>query len=235
MAELVNMASQFQGLPMDSLIGGPLTAAANTQVMLARSTAEFIDSVGFDWQKETVGGKDELVKKLRNVEFSYESTEQDPSTGKAYLKETKIVVPMLAIVPIPNLQIDTVDVTFDMEVKSSFSETAKEEKQGSFEAEMTAKIGPFSIRAKVQGSASSSKESTRTSDNSARYHVAVHATNHGMPEGLMRVLDMMAAAAAPRSEMAYELTDEGDKGKKIGPVPAGQQIPEKAGTKKINP
>ena len=27
MAELVNMSDQFQGLPMDSLIGGPLTAA----------------------------------------------------------------------------------------------------------------------------------------------------------------------------------------------------------------
>lgn len=206
--ELVNMAAQFQGLPMESLIGGPLKAAADAQVMLASSTADFINSVGFDWKKGA-DGKPEPV--LRNVEFSYESTEQDPSTGHAFIKETKIIVPMLAIVPIPNLQIDTVDITFDMEVKSSFSETAKEEKQGSFEAELTAKIGPFSIRAKVQGSASSSKETTRTSDNSAKYHVGIHATNHGMPEGLMRVLDMMAAAAAPRSEKKFAMDAEGNK------------------------
>lgn len=209
--ELVNMAAQFQGLPMDSLIGGPLRAAADAQTMLARSTADFINAVGFDWVAEGSGDSKKLVRKLRNVEFQYESTEQDASTGHAYIKETKIVVPMLAIVPIPNLQIDSVDVVFDMEVKSSFSETAKEERQGSFEAELSAKIGPFNIRAKVQGSASSSKESTRSSDNSAKYHVEVHATNHGMPEGLMRVLDMMAAAAAPRSEKRFEMDGEGNK------------------------
>ena len=40
--ELVKMSDQFQGLPMDSLIGGPLTAACDSQVKLARSTADFI-------------------------------------------------------------------------------------------------------------------------------------------------------------------------------------------------
>ena len=39
----------------------------------------------------------------------------------------------------------------------------------------------------------------RTSDNSAKYHVAVHAEDRGMPEGLARVMDIMQSAIAPKS------------------------------------
>ena len=49
----------------------------------------------------------------------------------------------------------------------------------------------------VTGSISAHQSNTRSSDNSAKYHVDVRATNHGTPEGLARVLDMMAANVAP--------------------------------------
>ena len=42
------IADQFKGLDMGSLIGGPLTAAADASIMLADSTADFINHVGFD-------------------------------------------------------------------------------------------------------------------------------------------------------------------------------------------
>lgn len=42
------IGSQFTGLDMKELIGGPLSAAADTSVQLAQSTAEFINDVGFD-------------------------------------------------------------------------------------------------------------------------------------------------------------------------------------------
>ncbi len=40
------IADQFKGLDMGSLIGGPLTAAADASIMLADSTADFINHVG---------------------------------------------------------------------------------------------------------------------------------------------------------------------------------------------
>jgi hypothetical protein len=42
------------------------------------------------------------------------------------------------------------------------------------------------------------KENTRSSDNSAKYHVAVHAEDKGMPEGLARVMDILQTACVPR-------------------------------------
>ena len=201
---LVNMADQFKGLPMQDLIGGPLDAAVKANISLAQSTADFINSVGFV-QNLTTDSSSSNKKILspgaaRMVNFSFERpgiAVDNQGNQIRTVEEVKIKVPMLAIVPIPNLQIDTVDITFDMEVKSSISEKNSEDKQGSLDA--TAKVGwgPFSVDVKIHGSVATHKENTRTSDNSAKYHVEVKATNHGIPEGLARVLDIMASAAKP--------------------------------------
>jgi hypothetical protein len=51
----------------------------------------------------------------------------------------------------------------------------------------------------ISGSISSHKENTRSTDQSAKYHVQVHAADNGMPEGLARVMGMIAQSVAPRS------------------------------------
>ncbi|MGN0327530.1 MAG: DUF2589 domain-containing protein [Lachnospira sp.] len=177
----MSVAEQFAGLDMKSLIGGPLTAAADASILLARSTADFINDVGFD-----ANGK------IRTAAFGYERRSVNDD-GTSNLEEMKVAVPMLAIVPIPNLQIDEVNVLFDMEVKQS----EKSEKTTDLGASLTgtAKFGPIKIS--ITGSVSSHSSNTRSSDNSAKYHVDVRATNHGTPEGLSRVLDMMASCISP--------------------------------------
>lgn len=194
------IAEQFSGLDMEQLIGGPLRAAADASVQLANSTAEFINRVGFD--------KDGNV---RNVAFGYQknSVNEDGTTN---LDEMKVAVPMLAIVPIPNLQVDEVNVLFDMEVKQS----EKSEKSLDSNTSFNAGINMGIVKVNISGSVSTHQNNTRSSDNSAKYHVDVRATNHGIPEGLARVLDMMAANIAPA------LVDSSIKDKN------GQDLPEKA-------
>jgi len=175
------IAEQFAGLQMDQLIGAPLRAAADASIQLARSTAEFINNVGFSDDG-----------KLRTVAFGYQKRSVNDD-GTSNLDEMKVDVPMLAIVPIPNLQVDEVNILFDMEVKQS----EKQESTMDMGASLTGslKIGP--VKVSVTGSVSAHQSNTRSSDNSAKYHVDVRATNHGIPEGLARVLDMMAANVAP--------------------------------------
>jgi hypothetical protein len=101
--------------------------------------------------------------------------------------------PLLAIVPIPNLQIDTVNVIFDMEVRESTqSESSKD-----MSASLSGSGSIFGFTVAISGSVSSHESNTRSTDNSAKYHVDVMATNHGTPEGLSRILDIIAANAAP--------------------------------------
>jgi hypothetical protein len=65
------IGNEFSGLPIADLIGGPLKAACDAQVRLAKATADFITSVGFnpelDQAKGTPTGK--LVP--RQVDFSF--------------------------------------------------------------------------------------------------------------------------------------------------------------------
>lgn len=175
------IAEQFAGLDMHQLIGAPLSAAADASTQLANSTADFINQVGFDPEG-----------KARTVAFAYQKRSMNED-GTSNLEDMKVEVPILAIVPIPNLQVDEVNVLFDMEVKQS----EKSESSMDVGATLSGSMKLGFIKVSVKGSISAHSSNTRSSDNSAKYHVDVRATNHGTPEGLARVLDMMAANIAP--------------------------------------
>lgn len=185
--DLVKVQDQFSGLDMGALIGGPLKAACDAQIMMAKATSDFIQNVGMD-AANTSG-----IRKVRTVDFSF----QRPSTagdGKGIgMEKVNLSVPLLSIVKIPALSVDDVNVTFDMEVKSSVSsESSADEK-----VEAEAKAGFFGASVSIKGSVSAHQSNTRKSDNSAKYHVEVHAKDSGMPEGLAKVLDILSTASAP--------------------------------------
>lgn len=195
---LVSMADQFQGLPMTDLIGGPLKAACDAEIMLANATANFIQSVGF--QPDPNAPTDPTKRTVRTAEFQYTryAPPADGSSTTPVAEKMQIEVPLLAIVRVPTLFIDTVDVTFDMEVRSAESSQQKTDTSGSFEAQAQVGWGIFSASINIKGSVASSSSSTRSSDNSAKYHVEVHAKDSGMPEGLSRVLDLLQQAITPQ-------------------------------------
>lgn len=201
-----SMADQFRGLPMGDLIGGPLTAACDAQIRLANATANFIKVIGFLPPPAPAQGAvadPNAVGDVRNVTFKFDrpSTQKAPEDGSATLpmETVELSVPLLAVVKVPNLSINKVDITFDMEVKNS--ETSKEatDMQAAMEAQAKIGWGPISATVKISGSVSSHKENTRSTDQSAKYHVEVHASDDGMPEGLARVLDMIASSVAPKA------------------------------------
>ncbi len=210
--ELVNMSDQFQGLPMDCLIGGPLAAACDAQVKLANATANFIRVVGFLPPKTSNPDDPNAIGDTRTATFKFARPVEVPAAPGADLvsgelptptikmEKVEMEVPLLALVKIPSLNITTVDISFDMEVKSSFSTSSKLDAEASMKTGITAGYPPFvSAHVSIQGSVSCHKENTRSSDNSAKYHVEVHAEDKGMPEGLARVMDILQTAIAPKS------------------------------------
>ena len=199
--ELVNMSSQFKGLPMGDLIGGPLTAACDSQIKLANATADFIRVVGVLPPANPDPNDPYAVGGTRTALFRFKRPvdNPDPANGGAIAEEeVELEVPLLSIVKVPSLSIQSVDITFDMEVKSSFSAKESTDASATMNAEMRVGWGIFSAKVNIQGSVATHKENTRSSDNSAKYHVEVRAQDTGMPEGLARVLDILQTAAAPR-------------------------------------
>ena len=179
MANAASVVDQFKGLPMETLIGAPLKAACDSQVQLAQATADFIKQVG-----QLEDGK------ARMSEFRYKRPTYDDKGIQNGSEEVSLEVPMLAVVKVPSLGITSVDITFDMEVKSSFAE----KNSTKADATATASWSGWGAKVSIQGSVSTARENTRSSDNSAKYHVQLHAEDRGLPEGLARVLDILQAS-----------------------------------------
>lgn len=209
---LLSISQQFSGLPMDALIGGPLNAAADANAKMAVTQTKFLldtcfTSLGEDGKPtsnpEDVASYSPVMIKMELSRPVINTSAEAPD--KIPMAKVQFNLPLLTIVPLNSLAVDSVNITFDMEVKSSFSEENSKESQnamkseGSFEAKVG--WGPFSVT--VKGSASyDSSNSTKESQhyqksNSAKYHVDVHAGQLPLPMGVTTIINAFANSIQP--------------------------------------
>lgn len=196
MADLVRMGDQFSGLDMGALIGGPLKAACEAQSMLANSQLNFIEQIGLCSDDN---GK---TTKVRTTSFSFTRSAASEITdekgvAKPQTEYVEMNIPLLAIVNVPSLAIDKVNITFDMEVKSSTSSESTKDTSGDMSVTTGGKFGGFHFDVSIKGSVSCHDKNTRSSDNSAKYHVEVTASQQPTPEGLSRMIDILNTAITP--------------------------------------
>lgn len=187
----MTISEQFRGLPMGDLVGAPLMAACEAQVRLAQATSDFIRTVGFVESADESGN---TISQTRTSSFNFSRPVQN-ADGVWVDEAVELNVPLLSIVKIPSLSVETVDITFDMEVKTAATDKSSLDVGMQVEASWSG----FGAKVAVTGSVASHKENTRSSDNSAKYHVNVHARDGGMPEGLSRVLDILQSAVVAKT------------------------------------
>lgn len=181
---MAGIADQFRGLPMEALIGGPLMAACKAQYHLATVMVEFIMAIGF------TGKEDKLVTRTLNFDLT---RPVDNGTVPLTTQTITINAPLLGLVPIPALLIEAVTIDFAMEVKSSTQETTK----SAASLETSASGGFWGVSFSVKGSVSTSRENTRSTDNTAKYHVNVIARQQQPQEGMSKMMDLLASAVDP--------------------------------------
>ncbi|MFH8443275.1 DUF2589 domain-containing protein [Streptomyces sp. NPDC018026] len=163
-------------LPFEQIIGGPLQGVIRSSAMAANETARFINSVGFDEKKHA-----------RMVDFTYtsEPTETDSAAGKKVV--TNVSVPLLAVVPVPYLQLSKVTLDFNVKIDS----VSKQERKQDVGGEASASGGFWGIQASVKASYSSSSSSSDTVSRSASMSVHVEAQQGPMPGGMEKILTML--------------------------------------------
>lgn len=212
---LVSMAEQFTGLPMGDLIGAPLLAAAKANSAMAATQTKFLLDTCF--AKETTDdGKDHyqpvLIKMTlsRGVLVPVDPTQPDQEPTISEVKTT-FDLPLLTILPLNSLAVDDVSIGFDMEVKSSFSESTndKTEQALSAESSFTAKVGYGVFSAEVTGSvsydssSSSSRDTHYEKSNSAQYSVKVHAGQIPLPQGVTTIIQAFTNSISPIEMPVY--------------------------------
>ncbi len=98
-------------LPLEQLIGAPLRSLVMGQGIAAQATAEFISEVGFT---PAAGERGPSVK---TFDFSYVHPVPDPANpGDVVDTPTRVSVPLLSIVSLPNLRIAEATVEFGADV-----------------------------------------------------------------------------------------------------------------------
>lgn len=190
----------LQGLPFDNLIGGPLNACIQAQNDAAMTSINFINNVCLNEDKET-GEKSAIY-----VSFSF------IQNGRKVV----INVPMIAIVPIPYITINSIDISFKatvngVESESSSTETEYESKGTK---KSTRKTGLFRKKTTTINSTFSTKRDSKSTQDSkfsveATIDVAVHAGQESMPAGMAKILEMLGAAmdlCSPDGELSVNDT-----------------------------
>ena len=175
----------MQAIPFSSMIGGPLNACIEAQAMAARTSWEFIKEVGLNTDEK--GQKSAIM-----VAFSF-------NRGG---RMVQLNVPLLTIVPIPYIAINTIDINFKASISAS-SSTASEttehtEAGGELGAKAELNLGLFSMEANLKANYSSKKDSKATAESKysveSTIDVAVKAGQEGMPAGMAKVLELLGSA-----------------------------------------
>ena len=111
-------------------------------------------------------------------------------------------VPLLTIVPIPYIAINTIDINFKASISAS-SSTASEtsehtEAGGEVNAKAKLNLGLFSLQANLKANYSSKKDSKATAESKysveSTIDVAVKAGQESMPAGMAKVLELLGTA-----------------------------------------
>ena len=158
-----NQESLLQELDFNRILGAPLSACVNAQEEAAQATLQYLNEVVF-----TQAGDDDSSLEPVTVSFYFESA------GQVH----RIVMPLLLIVPVPYLQRDRVDLTFQATVT---------------ESRMNHDTRKLSLKAKYSApgdSAEVSKETKAEYMNKRCIDINLSVTSADMPMGISKLLEI---------------------------------------------
>ena len=184
------IANQFVGLPIEDLIVAPLEGMAKGQAKLNDVTWRYINEVAFVKDKDG-----NATARALDVQMNRVMTDGD--TGEQSVQTLYSKVPMLPLVPLPSLAITSADINFTMEVSTSNMDKSSTDTESSIEASASGGWWGMKFSAKMSGKVATHKENTRSTDNSAKYSVAVHAEQLAATEGMLKLSDYLTSMLEP--------------------------------------
>jgi hypothetical protein len=206
-----NIGAELQALPLEYMLGTPLTAAIKAQALAAQTTIDFIEKIGLQEDPNSVTG-DELI--VRSAEFSFIQPVPDPANPGAVIEqEAKLTVPLLSLAPIPFIRVSDLNVTFEFKIRDVTSNQSKFEITGKTGFENTTTVeghtgfgggvigflggasasGSVESKTNVTASVSATYQSSdrQTTDRSATFKMTMNAVQDLLPAGLSRVLTIL--------------------------------------------
>jgi len=203
-----NIGAELQALPLEYMLGTPMTAVIKAQALAAQTTINFIEKIGLE--EDSITG--DLA--LRTAVFSFIQPVPDPANPEAVIEQAaKLTVPLLSLAPIPFIRVSDLNVSFEFKIRDVTSNQSKFEITGKTGFENTTTVegktgfgggvigflggasasGSVESKTNVTASVSATYQSSnrQTTDRSATFKMTMNAVQDALPEGLARVLTIL--------------------------------------------
>lgn len=176
----VPLAADFQALPLGYIISEPLKATINAQTIAANTTKDFIN--GFIQNGKPV-----------TVDFSASINNGTDASGNTKTTAVNVSAPLLAMVPVPHLRIDSLTIHFKYEVSMIEKSTQSTASSADLSVQSGSVISPW-VNASLKGSISSNSSNENSTNRNGVLEITVNASESPIPEGLSKILGIMTNA-----------------------------------------
>ncbi len=191
-----NPGTELASLDFGNLIGGPLVAVITAQSIAARSTADFIKTVGFDADDKPVYVDFKYPKEISAYQPPIPAVGESDAVAAvpAVYQEMKFAVPILTMLPIPFIKIDM--FTMDFNAKITSMETTTTSSEASISGNLEVRQRWPSGSAKLNVSAAYKRSTSTGSSIERTYSMAIHvqASQDEMPAGMEKLLNILEGA-----------------------------------------
>jgi hypothetical protein len=171
---------EFQSIPLDVILGAPLQAVVKAQAASAQSTADFVKAFGSS-----------------EIALSYSAGGGGTGGGTGGTGGTggggesvRITAPLLSIVPVPNLLIDSLTVNFKYEISQTTVAKESSSKSAKGDAKLGAMLAPW-VDASFSGGVSSDSSIDNTVHRGGSLDVTMRASQAPLPAALDKLLQIL--------------------------------------------
>lgn len=196
---MLSQGKELAALDFAQIIGGPLQAVITAQASAAQLTTKFIQDTAFEPQTGASTGP----QKLKVVEFDYGQMLNNTSSSTSDAMVIK--VPLLTMIPIPFIRVDTMTIDLNVSLHSTnsthedneFSTTDSSEGGENLEFEHT------SFSASVTDK--NTFQNDTIIDDTYSLHVVVNAVQDQMPGGMQNVLNIFSNVIQQQSALIQQV------------------------------
>ena len=204
---MLSQGKELAALDFAQIIGGPLEAVIVAQARAAAVTTNFIQETAFEAPSGGAGAAGSGPQKLKVVEFDYGQILGGASGGSgtgAGSNALTIRVPLLTMLPIPFIRVDS--MTIDLNVSLHSTSTTSEKNDASVSTDVSGEY----VGTKFQTSITDKNtyQNDQVIDDTYSLHVTVHAVQDQMPGGMHNVLSIFSNVIQQQSSLIQQVMSQ---------------------------
>jgi hypothetical protein len=197
---MLSQGKELAALDFASIIGGPLVAVINAQAMAAHVTTSFIQNIAFEPPQAGAGGGQST--KLKVVSFDF--TQLLGTQAQGLQDATSIKVPLLTLVPIPFIRVDSMTIDFNVTLHDVQKTTLSND--FTFNASVSGSESSFfgmgpSVSMQTSVTDRNTYQNEQTVDDTYSLHITVHAVQDQMPGGMSQILNIFSNVIQSQSTL----------------------------------